>query len=311
MLPNFMVIGAAKSGTTSLYNYLAQHPDIFMSAIKEPNFFALEGGRPNLKGPLDEARIFNLAHRKTVTARTDYEALFAGAGGAKAVGEASPRYLYSPLAAAAIADACGPIRVIAILREPVARAWSHFEMNRRRGLEPIGDFEAALDAEAGRMAEGFEWDWHYLAVGRYAGQLERYIDRFGAANVLVLLYEDLAREPAATLARCFAFLGVDPAFRPDMEERHLVGLEPGRGPLSRLAFAPEDTTLGRLAIRMVPPKLGYRTQLLLQRLIGRQKSKAGNRPGAELRARLAAELAPERERLGRLIDRDLSAWGEC
>lgn len=307
MLPSFMIIGAAKAGTTSLYNYFKAHPEVFMSEVKEPNYFSLEGGRPNLKGPLEPERVFNLLHRKTVTDRDAYERLFA-AGGAKAIGEASPRYLYSAKAAAAIREACGPIRLIAILREPFARAWSHFEMNRRRGLEPIADFAAALEAEPGRIAEGYEWDWHYLAVGRYAEQLERYVERFGKENLLVLLYEDLAAEPGQTLERAFRFIGVDEAFRPDLEKRHHQARTPGRGPLARLAFAPEDTTLGRLAMRVVPPKLGFQAQLLLQRLTGRKGKPKAARPDPELRRRVIGRMGAETDRLERLIDRDLSAW---
>lgn len=308
MLPNFMVIGAAKAGTTSLYSYLAEHPEIFMSEVKEPNFFALAGGRPNAQGPLEPERIFNLLHRKTVTDRASYERLFETGRSARAVGEASPRYLYSRTAPAAIYEACGPIRLIAILREPFARAFSHFEMNRRRGLEPLADFEAALEAEPGRIAQGWEWDWHYLAIGRYAGQLERYIARFGRENLLVLVYEDLAKDAAGTLERTYRFLGVDPTFRPQLERRHHEARTPGRGPLARLAFAPEDTALGRLAIRVIPPKLGFRAQLLLQRLTGRKGKPPGSKPDPALHHKFAADLAPEFDRLEQLLGRDLSAW---
>jgi len=308
MLPSFMVIGAAKAGTTSLYNYLAEHPEIFMSAVKEPNFFALAAGRPNLQGPLEPERVFNLLHRKTVTDRAAYEQLFLSAGGAKAVGEASPRYLYSPLAPAAIQETCGSIRLVAILRDPFYRAWSHFEMNRRRGLEPLADFAAALEAEAGRIAQGYEWDWHYLAIGRYAEQLERYVARFGREQLLVLLHEDLAHEPAAALERVFRFLGVDPGFRPALEKRHHEARTPGKGALARLAFAPEDTALGRLAMRLVPPRLGFRAQLLLQRMTGRKGQPKAAKPDPELRRRVATSSGADLDRLERLIDRDLSAW---
>ncbi|MCB2054016.1 MAG: sulfotransferase [Geminicoccaceae bacterium] len=307
-LPDFIVAGAAKSGTTSLYQYLAEHPDIFMSEVKEPNFFAFEDGRLNLKGALDEERMFQLMHRKSVTDPAAYEALFAAARSDQTVGEASPRYLYAPQAAPAIRAALGPVKLIVILRDPVARAYSHFQMNRRRGLEPLERFADALDAEDARVAEGWEWDYHYVRLGLYATQVRRLFDTFGRERVHVELYDDLRRDPQGLMRRCYGFVGVDPSFVPQLEKRHKVALGDGRGPLARLAFAPEDTALGRLAYKLVPRKAGYAAQDLLQHLVGRMK-KAELPPiepadAARLHERFTAEV----DELERLIDRDLRTW---
>ena len=158
-LPNFLVVGAAKSGTTSLFHYLEQHPDVFASPVKEPNFLAFpDDGRLNLRGPLDEAGMYRYIHRKTAKSFAAYRDLFADASRETAVGEASPRYFYIPHAAARIERYLGAPKIIVILRDPIARAYSHFLMNRRRGLEPLADFRDALDAEAaadcGRLGLG-------------------------------------------------------------------------------------------------------------------------------------------------------------
>ena len=100
------------------------------------------------------------------------------------------------------------------------------------------------DLEAGRLPAGTHAD-----LERLCGRLERYIDRFGRENLLILLHDELSADPAGTLGRAFRFLEVDPDFRPDLEKRHHEARTPGKGPLARLAFAPEDTTIGRLAVR--------------------------------------------------------------
>ena len=307
-LPNFLIIGAAKSGTTSLFNYLAQHPDVFMSPVKEPNYFALCEGPINLRGPVDEASMFRLMHRKSVTRLDAYEALFAHAAGHKAIGEASPRYLYAPQAPAAIARRLGALRLIAILRDPAERAYSHFVMNRHRGVEPCASFADALAAEDERVADGWDWDWHYVRLGRYAAQLERYLDHFDRVQVRICLYDDLRRDPQRLLQDLFDFLGIEASFVADVSTRHKAALSASDDRFTRLAFAPENTWLGRLAYRVVPSPVGRAAQDLLQTLAGRLPGAAVPPMTAEVRQRLVAQLSEDTLRLERLIERDLSAW---
>jgi hypothetical protein len=308
-LPNFLVVGAAKSGTTSLFRYLEQHPDIFTSPLKEPNFLAFpDDGRLNLTGPLDEAGMYRYIHRKTPKSFADYRNLFVDASDETAVGEASPRYFYIPESAARIERYLGSPKIIVILRDPVARAYSHFLMNRRRGLEPLADFRAALDAEAGRIAAGWDWDWHYAGLGRYHTQLTRYLERFGADRVQVLLYDDLAQDPVRLAQRVFGFLDVDPGFVPDTGTRHMACRTGRDHALARLAFGPENTLLGRLAFRTIPRRLGRRAQSLLQTAAGWLPGAAAPPVPSEARERLGADLGAEIDRLASLIGRDLSDW---
>jgi Sulfotransferase family len=308
-LPNFLVVGAAKSGTTSLFHYLEQHPEVFTSPVKEPNFLAFpDNGRLNLRGPLDEAGMYRYIHRRTAKSFAAYRELFASASHETAIGEASPRYFYIPHAAARIERYLGAPKIIVILRDPIARAYSHFLMNRRRGLEPLADFRAALAAEPARIAAGWDWDWHYAALGRYHTQLTRFLDRFGADNVLVLLHDDLKRDPVGLTQQVFDFLGVDSSYVPDTRTRHMAGRTGSDHPLARLAFGPENTLLGRLAFRIVPRRLGLRAQNLLQRAAAWLPGAAIPPMPTQARDRLSAELAPEIDRLAGLIGRDLSAW---
>jgi hypothetical protein len=154
-MPNFLVIGAGRSGSTSLYHYLAQHPQIFMSPVKEPKFFALEGHALDFRGPGDE-RI----RVDTTTTLTAYRSLFDGVRGELAVGEASTLYLSHEAAADAIARHVPEMKLIAILRDPAERAHSAFQHLTRDGYEPLANFEDALCDEPRRMAEG----WYYFGA---------------------------------------------------------------------------------------------------------------------------------------------------
>ena len=141
-MPNFLVIGAAKSGTTALYHTLKQHPQIFMSPVKEPHFFAFEGERPVYCGPGDR-ELFN---PRVVFRLEDYVRLFDGLRAQTAVGEASVQYLMrSDAAAARIRQHIPRAKLIAILRQPADRAYSHYIMLRSQGLERLS-FTQALAA---------------------------------------------------------------------------------------------------------------------------------------------------------------------
>jgi len=171
-LPTFMIIGAAKSGTTSLMRYLAQHPDVFVPTAKEPNYFMLSGQQDNPVGPAPAHILRHMIYNWSYADLDRYTGLFDDAGAAKAVGEGSVRYLYSPLAPTRIRDMLPDTRLVVILRDPVARLYSHYNMNRQIQLEPL-DLHDALAAEDERVAEGWGWDWHYRRVSQYGAQLQR------------------------------------------------------------------------------------------------------------------------------------------
>lgn len=216
MLPNFLIIGAAKAGTTSLYRYLAQHPQIYMSQIKEPNFFALEGQEVDFCGPDDELYI----RRFSVTDLQAYKALFKDATDEVALGEASALYLYSPEAPLRLCEYVPEVKLIVILRHPVDRAYSAFLHLLRDKREPLSDFACALRAEGERVRRNWEHIWHYRGMGFYAAQLERYYRHFSREQIRVYPYDALQMEPLAVIADIFHFLGVDETFQPDISVRY-------------------------------------------------------------------------------------------
>lgn len=209
-LPTFIIIGAPRCGTTSLYAYLKQHPDVYLSPLKETNFFLFNGKRPTLAGP-DGDNI----NRDSIYQLDDYKKLFAARTIETAAGEASPRYLDSAGTAGRIRHVLPDVKLIAILRNPVNRALSHFAMRKRDGWEPCETFEEAIADEPRRLQENWAGGI-YLQRGLYARHLKVYYDHFSDDQIRVYLFEDLLERPAELFADLFSFLGVDPNFQPDI-----------------------------------------------------------------------------------------------
>ena len=224
--PNFFIVGAAKSGTKSLANYLDQHPNVFVCKPKEPNFFALPpNATPTCIGPDSEERLYELLLKYSITDWESYQQLFISADTATAVGDASIRNLYNENSAQRIANHCPEARIIVLLRHPVDRMYSHYHMNVHLHIEPAR-FEEAFDAEDHRFEQGWGWDWHYRRVSMYADQLDRYFQHFERKQILLLDYNDFKKDPQEVVKVVFAHLGVNPDFIPDTSKKLFVGKSP-------------------------------------------------------------------------------------
>jgi hypothetical protein len=145
-LPTFLIVGTARAGTTTLHHWLSEHPQVRMSAVKEPKYFAFDE-QPDWHGPGDQR-----ATRTYTYDRESYQRLFDGAEQFAASGESSPWYLYSPIAAAKIRQEIPAARIIIVLRHPVDRAYSNWAINLQSGRETITDFHRALKAERNRIS---------------------------------------------------------------------------------------------------------------------------------------------------------------
>lgn len=249
MKPNFLILGAAKSGTTSLADYLAQHPDIFMPALKEPNYYAFDGTARVPKGPAPERVLEALLYNWSAVGEEEYAALFRGVTNQRAIGEASVRYLYFGEAVDRISTQIPSVRLVAILREPVGRMFSHYNMNVQKQIEPLG-FMEALEMEPDRIAQDWGWDWHYCSVSSYSTQVKRYFDRFGKDAVAVYLYDDFVKDPLRVISEICGHIGVDPNFKPDMEKRGKVAYRPFSRPLDKALNwpGPVKDTMQRLGL---------------------------------------------------------------
>jgi hypothetical protein len=194
--PNLFIVGAAKAGTTSLYHYLAQHPDVYMAPMKEPHFFSQIRPDPKLE-----------AFFPHVADQADYLALFAAAGAEKVRGEASTSYLWHPNVADEIWQRRPEAKIVAMLRDPLDRAYSNYWNDVREGIEHRSFAEAVSEELAGAPGR---WGVSSLYVdgGFYAERIERYQKRFNG-NVLVLFFEEFVADVPGTLHAVFAFLDVD------------------------------------------------------------------------------------------------------
>ena len=216
--PNFIIIGAMKAATTSLYTYLKQHPDVFMTSIKEPMFF----------NNFQKETNFKLHGRKTkkITTFEQYYTLFNSVKNESAIGEASPSYISNKDCPNLIHKHLPNTKIIAVLRQPVARAYSNYLHARRADRESISDFETAFNKETERKTENWSPLYHYKSKGYYAEQLEQYFNLFPKENIKVVLFEDLVKNPIRITQEVFKFLNIDNSFIPDTSKKANVSGTP-------------------------------------------------------------------------------------
>ncbi len=300
-MPNFFIIGAAKSGTSALWHHLREHPQIYMSPRKQTRFFAFDVEDPNFHGPAPR----DLQRPYAINDLGDYLALFDGIGDETAVGEASWTYLYRQEAAGRISEYVPDARLIAILRNPADRAFSHYRQNLQAGREPLADFGRALEGEDARIRDDWWPEFHYVQMGLYRAQLQRYFDTFDRNQIRVYLHEDLSSDPFGLLRDAFAFLGVDETFTPQTAIRSNPSGAPKSKSLHRLLRRLEST---RPRIERFVPERTLRPMVRLSRHI-KNRNVVQLALAPEDRRRVIDEYFREDlEGLQDLIQRDLSAW---
>lgn len=217
-LPNFLIIGAAKAGTTSLWHYLGQHPEIFMSAVKEPNYFITLD-----RDAYQSIRVTKNSKQVVVATLEEYERLFDGSEGYKATGEASPNYIFYPKMAEVIDSLLPTVRLICILRDPCMRAFSQYNFLRLLGKESETSFLEAIKADQQRPK--YE-KYHYIERGLYYKQIARFYDIFSRSRLLVLFNEDLKTDPCGVLTRVYDYLEVDRDVKINTGEKLIVSGRP-------------------------------------------------------------------------------------
>ena len=226
-MPNFFIVGAQKAGTTSLYHYLNQHPQVYMSPIKEPFFFDHE---MDSKGEVVRREFEGHRQPPRFTNIEEYSALFEGVRDEKAIGEATPLYIYAPGTAERIERYVPGAKSIALLRNPADRAYSAFLYAVRMGVEPLTDFAQALREEPFRMRNRWHYVFHYRSRGLYYQQLKRYYEVFGRERLGVWLYEDLREDPAGVAQECLPL----PRGRRHLRSGHFLEVQPGRRARERI-----------------------------------------------------------------------------
>ncbi len=203
-LPDFFLIGAPKAGTSALHAALRQHPGLYLSPVKEPKYYMCgDSPPPAYKGPGDAH-----SNREWIWQRERYLDLFGDAPVDALRGESTPFYLYNRDARRRISVDRPDAKLIAVLRDPVDRAYSNWMHLWMDGLEPCADIVEAARREPERIDAGWAPFWHYRSLGMYGRQVRDLYDHFPKEQVLLLRYRELVDSPEATLGRVFAFLGV-------------------------------------------------------------------------------------------------------
>lgn len=293
-LPNFLIIGAPKAGTTTLHYVLSQHPEVFMCPVKEAGFFWAYGQDVQLSGPGVEK-----LHNRLITDRAEYEGLFEGSQGKKAIGESSVRYLSAQSAPANIHRLVPKMKLIVSLRQPAERAFSAFTHNLRDGLEPCSSFGEAILQDRNGMRDTWRF-CRYLDRGFYYQSLMRYLEFFPREQIHISLLEDLKKDANGLVGNLFCFLDITERFQPDLSHKHNVsGII--RNPVMRFFWTRSNRV--RAAVRpLLPPKMRHAAfEWVIQDL---EKVPFP----AEQRRELTEYYREDILQLQDLIDRDLSHW---
>lgn len=272
-LPSFLVIGPSKCGTTSIYHYLKQHPEVYLPRIKEINFFAYHGqkGRYWAK-TLDEYRGYFKAAR--------YE---------KALGEVTPYYFASTGTAARIYDVIPNARIITILRNPIDRAYSHYNMYVRSGKEKRSAGEALLDETS-----------LYTRVGFYYRNLNEYFKLFDKKNIKVFFYEQLVNSTQKLLKDLFGFIGVNNSFQPNLGVKHARGYLPKNKIINKLL----DNYITRFVIKPIIPEKLLDIGIKIKNMNSRKPDKLPD----EIRGKLKEVYKPDLIKLEEVLNSNLSKW---
>jgi hypothetical protein len=308
--PSFFIVGAAKAGTTSVADYLAQHPDVYFSPVKEPNYFASdidqsefpEAVLQRLKAQ-DLDQVFRSKgqqklHRAFIKDEATYLKLFSFAGENQVCGEASPSYLYSQTAANNIARFNPAAKIIIILREPASRAYSHYLMNLRLTFEE-GSFEEALAKDAATPTTSWGSRSLYRELGFYKNQVERYLQAFPREQILILLHEDLSRNTGAVMQEVMRFLKINPEAELNYRQ-------------SNSAIVPRNQLLRKLlAVHTLQVKMSYwlgkgPLKKLLKKFF--YKKPEGLQANPETLQQLRSEFRSDIEQLEKLTGLVLDNW---
>ncbi len=318
--PNMFIVGAMKSGTTSLYEYVKQHPEIYMSPIKEPSYFCPDlppdeitsldtvqkHHGPEFSRMMERASQGYFSH-VFVTEERLYLQLFEAVQNEKIVGEATALYLYSKVAPRMIHEHSPNAKIIMILRNPVRRAFSHYLTNLRLGIEKRS-FNTIIKNQIEHPEENIFWRHDYLGFGQYEKQIKRYLDIFPRSSVKIYLFDDLVNEPNALLENLFTFLEVSSSAEIDHEQKFNVSKD-----VPRPIFIKTRKIIGtawkmsrRLRIhKMVPRPISIRAKKAFRKFKYRDQTPVLD---VESKHLLQEFYASEIKFLEHLLKRDLSSW---
>ncbi len=287
-LPDFFIVGAPKAGTTSLYFYLEQHPEIFMSPVKETNFFSY-----------DLTVKQNLYYKERgISEWNEYVGLFKGAENKKAIGEASVSYLFYPEVAEAIKSKFPNGKIIIMLRNPVERAMSHYYMDHKLGYVQTSFDEILFAKNKTRLQELYYQQ--FISLGMYYEQVKRYVTVFGKEKVMIIFFEDFKKDTHAVVKNLYHFLGVNENDEIDTEKKHNTF----QTPRNRFVHAFYKNKFLRSTVKKIIPE--KQIEGVKNIFLTKKKNKI-----SEIVTQHMKELyKPDIQQLEKLVNRDLSSWYE-
>ncbi len=286
-IPNFFIVGTPKAGTTSLYFYLEEHPEIFMSPIKETNYFSYN----EIK---EQKLYYNEEYIKTPD---DYMNQFAGVKDEKAVGEASVSYLYYPSVPGKVKAFNPESRIIMVLRNPVDRGFSHYLMDKRLGFVKTSLKDIVERKDHSRQKNLYYQQ--YISLGCYYEQVKRYLDTFGKERVKILLYEDIVTNIGEVVKDIYSFLEVAPDYKAGTDKKHNTFLAP-KNPLIEKLYA---SKFFRVIVKKI---FGNSLQAKIKNIFFQKEKKPELDP--RLKASMLEIFRDDIQKTSELIGRDLSKW---
>lgn len=298
MAPNLFIVGAMKSGTTSLYHYLSKHPEIFFPDVKEPHYYALNGMDELIGGNGDAKR-----YKDTfVTSKKDYLELYRDAASFKYRGDGSAMYLYFKECASRIKKESEDARIIISIRNPLERAYSSYKHLVRDGREDL-TFENALSVESQRIDNKYLPIWYYVQAGMYHDQIEKFYSVFGKDKVKVVLYEELKSDSQSVVSELFEFLNLSDLKKLDTSTIYNASGVPKNRTFQSIITS--DHPIKKSFVKLIPKGMRDKLKSNLQSM-NFQKFPSMQE---ETRAFLHEQFKEDVHKLSNLIDMDLNKWG--
>jgi hypothetical protein len=284
--PEYYVVGTAKAGTTSLFRYFLDHPQVFVPSNKETYFFG--------KYCYEDSKIETIQ---------EYQRIFSSAARDDKCVEVSTSYLYSKTAASEIKEYNPDAKIIIILRNPVDRAFSNYKYKLKTGKENCFNFEDAVSLEKSRISEGAPYGFHYINMGLYFNQVKRYIDIFDKDNLLILLFDELKTDPELFYQKITDFMGIESLADFNVAKKFNKSGKIRSKILMRILNG--DNIFKRLVKKIVPQDKQRHVSGFLKDL---NISKKKNIMRIETKSRLKELFHDDIKKLEACIDRDLSSW---
>lgn len=311
ILPTFIVVGANKGGTTSIYHYLKQHKQVYLSPVKEPHFFSKDIDVNLFKREFAQNKLQDIDkyvngemkeefHAAFIRDVEQYKKLFSKVQDQKAVGELSTSYLFSEVAAKEIKALIPDCKIIICLRNPFDRAYSHYRMNLWTGNSNEFDFYKALVEDYDHKPKVWGNAHLYTEIGLYYEQVKRYLDLFGKDNVKIIFTEDMKKNAAQVVKELYEFIGVDSSFVPDTSTRYNEVFTPK---YKNITWFLNKSGIRPLMKRLSPQVL----KNIFVKVFYKGKGEKGEIP-ANAKQFMSEKFSEDISKLSVLLNKDLSNW---